>query len=383
MGLSQLKDIIKRKHMRDDLVLNYNKEVVGISSGSLTLDNACGGYGIAIKGAITEIVGQEGSSKTTLSLQCAAQAQKRGLNVLFLDFEQTFDYNYARSLGLNTDDDDTFMCLQPMTLEEGSTILTEYEKVAEKNNECGNTLIVIDSVAAAKPEELLKNPASQQRVGIHAQRWGQFAAYLNLVWCGRYKAYVLATNQIRSTISNVNPYAPRAVKDSGVGFGIGDSSKTTTGGSQWKYLCSLRLMLDYAGKIEVGSFSDGDLERTGSMITAKVIKNKVAPPFKTCKYAVIFGKGTDDSFAILETLKRYEVITNAGAMFYYTDSKNNEVGEGLSFKMKGKDAFYEKLKEPQYQEDMKLNFDMILSQESRNSQPQAEVEPQADFDDEA
>lgn len=384
MSLQQLRDIIKKKHMREDFILDYNRKFEGISSGSAVLDNICGGYGLVIKGAITEIVGQEGSSKTTLSLQCASQAQKLGIPVLFLDFEQTFDYGYAKNLGINVEDEDTFLCVQPTTLEEASDLMVLYEKVAERGSLKNGLLIIIDSVAAAKPEELLKNPASQQRVGIHAQRWGQFASYLSLVWCGKYKSYVLATNQIRKTINATSMYTVKAVKDSGVGFGVGDSSSTTTGGTQWKYLCSMRVVLDYAGKIEVGSYDSGDLQRTGSMITAKVIKNKVAPPFKVCKYAVIFGKGTDDSFAILETLKRHEIITNAGAMFYYQDSKGNEVGEGLSFKMKGKDAFYEELKKPKYQADMKLNFDMLLSNESRGSQQQESepIEQDIEFDNE-
>ena len=368
MSLSQLRSILKKKHARDDLILDYGKKVKGISSGSCMLDNICGGYGLAIKGAITEIIGQEGSSKTTLSLQCAAQAQREGMTVLFLDFEQTFDYNYAEALGVDTKDDEHFICLQPMSLEECADTLTAYEQIIAKGKDNQEIMIIIDSVAAAKPEELLKNPASQQRVGIHAQRWGQFASYLNMVWCGKYKAYILATNQIRKAINNTNPYAVKAVKDSGVGFGIGDATNTTTGGTQWKYLCSMRVMLDYAGKIEVGSFQDGDLQRTGNMITAKVIKNKIAPPFKQCKYAVIYGKGTDDSFAILETLKRHEYITNSSSMFYYVDSDENEVdtGKGLSFN---------KLKEPIYQEDMRKTFEKLMSAESQGVK---QIEEEAD-----
>lgn len=378
-GLEALAHIIKTKYKREEAIVDYTKTYTGISSGCALLDDICGGYGLVVEGRMTELSGGEASGKSTLCLQTAAQAQKKGIVVLYLDFEQTFDHNYAVDLGIDTNDAKSFMAVQPLTLEEGLNYLHAFETLVE----VGKSLIIIDSIAAAKPQKLLEQAGGQEQVGLHAQRIGGLAHYLNTKWCGELKAYVLMVNQIRKSLAMANPYAVKAIKNSGAGFGTGDESITTTGGSQLRYLLSTRILLDYAGKIEVGSFAEGNQVREGNYITAKVIKNKVAPPFRSAKLAIIYGKGTDDSFAILETLKRYEVITNAGAVFYYTDSKNNDVGEGLSFKMKGKDAFYEKLKEPQYQEDMKINFDAILSREARGNQPQEVEEPQAEFDDEA
>lgn len=369
-GLEALANIIKTKHKMADIIVDYNKEYKGISSGCALLDDICGGKGVVIQGRITELSGAESSGKSSICLQTASRALKEGLTVLYLDFEQTFDYNYATALGINTKDTSKFMAIQPTTLEDGVKILRSFEDIAE----VGKVLLVIDSIAAAKPEKLLEQAGEQEQIGLHAQRIGGLAQYLNSVWCGKLKAYVLMVNQIRKSIANSNPYATKAVKGTGAGFGTGDESVTTTGGTMLRYLQSIRILFDYAGKIEVGSYQDGDLQRTGNYITAKVIKNKVAPPFRSAKIAVIYGKGTDDSFAILETLKRREYITSSGSMFYYVDSAENEVdtGKGLSFKMKGKEAFYNKLKEPQYQEDMKKTFEKLMSAESQGVKEEAD-----------
>lgn len=363
VGLEALASIIKTKYKREDDIVDYSRSYEGISSGCRILDEICGNYGLVIKGRITELSGSESSGKSSLCLQTASCAMKKGIAVLYLDFEQTFDSNYATALGINLKDKSKFMVLQPTTLEDGMEYLRAFESVAE----VGKVLIVIDSIATAIPAKLLEQAGDQEQIGLHAQRIGGLAKYLNSVWCGKLQAYILMVNQIRKSISNANPYAPKAIKATGAGFGTGDESITTTGGTQLRYLQSIRILLDYAGKIETGDYKDGTLVREGNYINAKVIKNKVAPPFKTAKIAIVYGKGTDDSFAILETLKRHEVITNAGSMFYYLDSKDNEFGTGLSFKMKGKDAFYEKLKEKQYQEDMKLNYERILAQEQQGA----------------
>lgn len=372
-GLEALAQIIKTKHKAPDIIVDYHRVYKGISSGCLILDDICGGKGIVIQGRITELSGNESSGKSSLCLQTASCAIKQGVAVLYLDFEQTFDANYAKDLGINIDDRHKFLVLQPTTLEEGMKILRAYEDIAE----VGETLIIIDSIAAAKPEKLLEQAGEQEQIGLHAQRIGGLAQYLNSVWCGKLKAYVLMVNQIRKSIANSNPYATKAVKGTGAGFGTGDESITTTGGTQLRYLQSIRILLDYAGKIEAGSYSEGNLVREGNYITAKVIKNKVAPPFKSAKIAIIYGKGTDDSFAILETLKRHEYITNSSSMFYYVDSDENEVdtGKGLSFKLKGKEAFFNKLKEPIYQEDMRKTFEKLMSAESQGVK---QIEEEAD-----
>lgn len=375
-GLQELAHIIKTKYKREEAIVDYSRTYTGISSGCALLDDICGKYGIVVSGRMTELSGSESSGKTSLCLQTTAQALRKGITVLYLDFEQTFDANYAQALGIDLENTEQFMVVQPITLEEGLDYLHAFEKIAE----AGKVMIVIDSIAAAKPAKLLEQAGGQEQVGLHAQRIGGLAHYLNSKWCGELKAYVLMVNQLRKSLAITNPYAVKAVKGSGAGFGIGDESITTTGGSQLRYLLSIRILLDYAGKIEAGNFSDGTLVREGNYITAKVIKNKVAPPFRSAKLAILYGKGTDDSFAILETLKRHEFITNSGAMFYYTDSNNNEIGEGLSFKIKGKADFYEVLKKPEYQEDMRKTFESILSNEPQAKPTESDDDTPVEFD---
>lgn len=363
MGLADFRKQIEKKYKDSDLVLDYNRQVVGISSGSEVLDSICGGFGLALQGRLVEISGRESSGKTTICLQTTREALRQGYNVIFLDFEQTFDYNYARALGIDTENKEQFLCIQPYTLEDGLSVLRDLEKMVEsqKNDSIGKYVIIIDSVAQAKPKELLESAGEQNRIALHASRFGEFAGYLNAVWAGKYKAFILLTNQVRSYIASGNPYATKAVKSSGVGYGVGDETLSTTGGQQLRYLLSLRVMLDYAGKIESGDFKDGTLEREGNYTNAYVIKNKVAPPFKRAKIAIMYGKGTDDTLTIIEALKKADFISSAGAVFTYIDSKDNEVGEGLSFKIKGKNAFYDKLAEDAYKKDMLETFKILQS----------------------
>lgn len=346
----------------EELILKGERKTDAISSGSLLLDSICAG-GLLHKGRMTEISGAEGSSKTTLCLQSTAQALAKGKMVIFFDFEQAFHINYAKALGVELKNPN-LKVIQPTNLEEGLEIVKMLEKQIPDND--GNIVMIFDSIAAMKPRKLLEASGEQQQIGLHAQRVGEFSAYLNATWCGKKKAYILFTNQIRRVPSAGGVFQAKALKDSGIGFGASsDTSITTTGGIQLRYMLSLRVMLDYAGKIEEGSYNDGNLVRSGSYIRALTIKNRLVAPFQNVKMAVIYGEGISDRFAILETLREYEYITQGGAVFTYIDNEENEVGSGLSFKMKGKEAFYEKLKEPEYQEDMKKTYkDIMENQEA-------------------
>lgn len=356
MALDGLLKSIKSKlgDKNEDIILDYKRKLHTISTGSLLLDNILGG-GLLVEKRITEVFGLESSGKTTICLQSVATALKQGKDVVFFDFEQTFDTNYAQALGVDIKSPNLAV-FQPASLEEGLTILREMEKQVKDG-----VVIVIDSVAAAKPQELLSKAGEQQKIGLHAQRIGELCGYLQSEWCGKRKAYILLTNQVRRVPGSGSLYQAKAFKSAGVGFGTGDETFTTTGGQQLRFLASIRLSLDYAGKIEDGSYAEGNLQRTGNFTKAYVVKNKLCPPFQTAKLAIIFGEGTDDSFAIIDTLKEHGYISNAGASYTYLDSDKNEVGAGLSFKARGKDAFFAELKKPEYREDMKKTFTHLMA----------------------
>lgn len=381
--IANLLDVVAKKMKNsDDIIFQPKREVETISTGSVIMDEILGG-GLLIKGRMSEISGKEGSGKSTFCFQSAAEAIKKGKQVIFFDFEQTFHTNYAKVFGLEQGKNG-FVVFQPTYLEEGLQILRECESIMPD----GETVLIFDSVAAMKPKELLQKAGEQQRVGIHAQRIGELSGYLSSVWCGKKKAYVLMTNQIRKVPSMGSIYQAKALKDDGLGFGVsGDTSMITTGGTQLRYMLSLRVLLDYAGKIEEGSYESGDQVRTGSYIKAFVIKNKICPPHQTAKLAVLYGQGFVDDFAIIDTLRQYEYIYSSGAMFYYMDSNENDPAEAeqpkgsLSFKMKGKDAFYEKLKEQKYKDDMKKTFKMIMETDEAAELVEGDIE-EDDFDEE-
>lgn len=369
MALQSLVTKIEKK-LGKGIIYRPDQEINTISSGSLLLDSITGG-GLLIQGRMVEISGGESSGKTSLSLHSASQALKKGKQVLFIDAEQTFDANYAEALGVSLKNEN-FVVIQPANLEEVVAIL----RAAESELPDNDTVLIFDSVAAMKPKKLLEAAGEQQQIGLHAQRIGELAGYLSSIWCGKKKAYILLTNQIRRVPGSGSMFQAKALKGSGLGFGASaDDSYTTTGGSQLRFMLSVRVLLDFAGKIEEGSYNEGNLARTGNYIKALTIKNKVRPPFQSVKLAIVYGKGVDDSFSVLQTLKDYEYISNSSSSFTYIDSKDNPVGEGLSFKIKGKDAFYEKLKGKEYQDDMRVTFKRLMeTKEKAEIKSEAEVE---------
>lgn len=373
MAIGKLNEIVATKYKADDAVFERNKPVEAISSGSMMLDKILGG-GLFIKGRITEVFGAESSGKSTSCLQSAASALKKGYDVIYLDFEQTFDTIYAEALGIDLKKyKDNFVIFQPPNLEQGTKYLRELEKIATEGKIC----IIIDSIAAAKPKELLEKAGEQQRVGLHAQRIGELSNYLSSVWCGKYKAAVLCTNQLRKVPSMGGMFQAKATKDTGIGFGVSsDTSVTTTGGMQIRYMYSVRVMLEYAGKIEEGSWDAGDLQRTGNKIKAYTVKNKIVPPFQTAQLAIVYGKGFVDDFAILDMLKEYEYITSGGGTYTFWDLDENDPakGKGLSFKIKGKEAFYKRLEEPKIKAEMKRIYEYLMQNDEAVDMDEEESE---------
>lgn len=345
----------------EDLVVfaNSKKNIDFVSTGSILLDGILGGYGLLMSGRMSEVFGQEGSGKSTLCLMSMANALKKGWTVFYFDFEGALDINYAESLGIDLIKyANNLAIFKPTCLEEARSVINELETELKGVKRIA---FLFDSVAAMKPKELLEKAGEQQRIGLQAQRVGEFVSYLQSIWCMGRKAAVLFTNQVRRVPAQGSLFQSKAFKSSGIGFAASnDDSFTTTGGNQLRYLVSTRIALDYAGKIEAGSYDSGDLVREGNYIRALVIKNRVAPPHTSAKLAILYGKGFVDDFAIIEVLKEHKRIESRGAVFYYYDSENNgiEVGDGnsLSFSMKGKKEFYEKLKSPEYREDMKKSY---------------------------
>lgn len=340
----------------EDFFLDGDRKTEAISSGSLLLDSITGG-GLLHKGRMSEIFGAESSGKSTFAIQSSINALKKGKMVLFFDFEQTYHRIYAKALGLD-EKNPNFQVVQPYCIEDGAKFLKDLEN---KLPDDGKVVLIFDSVAAMKPKKLLEAAGEQPQIGLHALRVGALSSYLNSVWCGKKKAFVLFTNQIRRVPAAGGMFQAKAVKDAGIGFGVSsDTSFTTTGGHELRFMLSLRVMLDFAGKIEEGSWEAGDQKRTGNFIKAFTVKNKITSPYQTSKMAVLYGEGTSDEFAMLELLKDYEYITQGGAVYTFLDLAENEPGKGLSFKQKGKADFYAKLKEPKYKTEIEKIYKHIM-----------------------
>ena len=347
----------------DDLVLDYTRTHKAISTGSVILDNMLGG-GILVKKRISEVFGMEGSGKSTLCLMSIANAIRQNVLVFYFDLEGAFNYDYAKSLGADLETHkDNFAIFQPANLEEVFDIMHLLEKEVPQNREVA---FIYDSVAQLKPKALLEKGGTQQQIGLHAQRVGEFTAYLQSQWCIKRHAYILFTNQVRRVPSQGGVFKAQALKSTGIGNGASnDDSFTTTGGNQFRFMCSIRLGLDYAGKIETGSFDEGNLDRTGNYTRCFLVKSRLTKPFQSCKLAIMYGKGFQDSLTIISVLKEYGLISNAGAYYTYIDSDNNPTGEGLSFRVKGKDAFFKELEQAQYQNDMKKSYQQIMETDEK------------------
>lgn len=261
-----------------------------ISTGSIKLDKALGINGIP-RGRIIEIIGPESSGKTTLTLHMIAEAQKDG-KCVFIDTEHAFDPNYAKQLGVNIDD---LYFVQPTTAEEALDIIEMLVRSAECH------LIVLDSVAALVPKVEVEGEMGQAHMGVMARLMSQAMRKLAGLISATQTSIVFI-NQIRHKI--------------GVMFG---SPETTTGGNALKFYASMRLDIR---KIEVLKVNQ---ESIGIRVRVKVIKNKLAPPFKQAEFNIIYGKGIDQVFEIIEMAVENNIIKKSGAWYSYN---NEQIGQG-------------------------------------------------------
>ncbi len=273
---------------------NKRAQIETIPTGSISLNIALGG-GIP-KGRISEVYGPESSGKTTLTLHTIAECQKKGGLAAFIDAEHALDPEYAKKIGV---DIDNLLVSQP---DSGEQALEIVETLVRSN---AVDLIVVDSVAALTPRAEIEGEMGDSHMGLQARLMSQALRKLTSV-VSRSNVSIIFINQIRMKI--------------GVMFG---NPETTTGGNALKFYSSVRLEIRSAGKIE-GNGPNGK-ELIGNRAKVKVVKNKIAPPFKIAEFDIMFNKGISYEGDLIDLAEKYSVARKAGAFYSYHDKT---IGQG-------------------------------------------------------
>ena len=271
-----------------------NAQIETTPTGSLSLDLALGG-GIP-KGRIIEIYGPESSGKTTVTLHMIAEAQKKGGQAAFIDAEHALDPEYAKKIGV---DIDNLLVSQP---DSGEQALEIVETLVRSN---AVDIIVIDSVAALTPKAEIDGDMGDAHMGLQARLMSQALRKLTGA-VSRSNVSIIFINQIRMKI--------------GVMFG---NPETTTGGNALKFYSSVRMEIRSAGKIEANTEMGKTL--VGSKAKIKVVKNKIAPPFKIAEFDIMYNKGISREGDILNLSEAYNVTRKSGAYYSY---KDENIGQG-------------------------------------------------------
>ncbi len=285
---------IERNFGKGSVMRLGEREVIdidAISSGSLSLDVALGIGGLP-KGRIVEIYGPESSGKTTLALHVIAEAQKKKGTCAFIDAEHALDPVYAKKLGVNTDD---MLISQP---DNGEQALEIADTLVNSN---AIDVLVIDSVAALVPRAEIEGDMGDSHMGLHARLMSQALRKLTGS-ISRSQSLVIFINQIRQKI--------------GIMFG---NPETTTGGNALKFYASVRMDIR-----RIGAIKDRD-EVIGNQTRVKIVKNKLAPPFKTVEFDIMYGEGISKTGEILDLAAKLGMVEKSGAWYSYNGDR---IGQG-------------------------------------------------------
>lgn len=267
-------------------------DIEAIPSGSILLDEALGVGGYP-KGRIVEIYGPESSGKTTLALHAIAEAQKKGGTAAFIDAEHALDPTYAKALGVNIDE---LWISQP---DSGEQALEITESLVRSG---AIDIVVVDSVAALTPQAEIEGDMGDSHMGLQARLMSQALRKLTGI-LSKSNTLIIFINQIRMKI--------------GVMFG---NPETTTGGNALKFYASVRM--DVRKIEQIGKNAD---DVVGNRVRVKIVKNKVAPPFKKCELDLMFGEGISYYGSLLDAALKFEIIDKSGSWFSY---KGDKIGQG-------------------------------------------------------
>ncbi|RUO75096.1 recombinase RecA [Pseudidiomarina sediminum] len=276
---------------------NQTMDIESVSTGSLTLDIALGIGGLPF-GRVVEIYGPESSGKTTLTLQVIAEAQKKGKTCAFVDAEHALDPVYAAKLGVNVDD---LLVSQPDTGEQALEICDMLVRSAAVD------VVIVDSVAALTPKAEIEGEMGDSHVGLQARLMSQALRKLTAN-IKKSNSLCIFINQIRMKI--------------GVMFG---NPETTTGGNALKFYSSVRLDIRRTGAVKEGD------EVVGNETRVKVVKNKVAPPFKQAEFQIMYGAGISKEGELIDLGVKQKIVDKAGAWYSYNGDK---IGQGKANAMK-------------------------------------------------
>lgn len=300
---------------------NVAMNVEAISTGSVTLDAATGIGGLP-KGRIVEIYGPESSGKTTLALHAVAEAQKAGGEAAFIDAEHALDPIYAANLGVDVD---SLLVSQP---DNGEQALEIAEALVRSG---AIDIVVVDSVAALVPRSEIEGEMGESHVGQHARLMSQalrkLAGAIN-----KSNTIIIFINQLREKI--------------GVMYG---NPETTTGGRALKFYASMRLDVR---KTETIKGANGEF--VGSRTRVKIVKNKVAPPFKEAEFDIIYGEGISKVGEVLDIAVAMDVIHKSGAWFSYNDNRLGQGRENVKELLKNDNELFEEVKAKIYADKEKM-----------------------------